>query len=135
MGTTQNSSQIPLGFHCQITIFFIWNTQVCKRRVIFQLIWVSTIVATSYPKFQPNSAQISLSNHHFLHLEHKSLQAQGDFSIDLGRYYCCNNSTYPNQLKNHPALANSYVPNEENGDLTMKSERNLAGILGSMLQQ
>jgi len=24
-------------------------------------------------------------------------------------------------LKNHPALANSYVPNEENGVLTMKS--------------
>ena len=41
---------------------------------------------------------------------------------------CCNNSTYPNQLKNHPALANLYVPNEENGVLTMKSERNLAGI-------
>ena len=88
--TTQNSSQIPLGFHCQITIFFIWNTRVCKRRVIFQLIWVGTIVATYYPKFQPNSARISLSNHHFLHLEHTSLQSQSDFSIDLDRYYCCN---------------------------------------------
>ena len=56
----------------------------------FSIDLVGTTVATYYPNFQPNSARISLSKHHFIHLEHTSLQAQGDFSIDLGRYYCCN---------------------------------------------
>ena len=95
-------------FYCRNTILFIHLQHTSlKAQGDFSIDLVGTTVATYYPNFQPNSTRISLSKHHFLHLEHTSLQisllkhhflhlehtslqAQGDFSIDLGRYYCCN---------------------------------------------
>merc|ERR1711949_58416 len=60
-----NSARISLSKHHFLHLEH--TLQVCKRRVIFQLIWVGTIVSTYYPKFQLNSARISLSKHYFLH--------------------------------------------------------------------
>ena len=81
-------------FYCRNTILFIHLQHTSlKAQGDFSIDLVGTTVATYYPNFQPNSARISLSKHHFLHLEHTSLRIsllkhhflhlehQGDFSI------------------------------------------------------
>ena len=62
-------------FYCRNTILFIHLQHTSlKAKGDFSIDLVGTTVATYYPNFQPNSARISLSKHHFLHLEHTSLQ-------------------------------------------------------------